>query len=87
MQPILTAGGNLMSLLRKESNMGHGYFILLWDGWGAGLVRINPRLYTEGVDMYGNPNNWWPCEEDTIAEEVISKHGLQDEKFIRVFIS
>lgn len=27
--------------------MGEGYAILIWDGWGAGLVRINPRLHTE----------------------------------------
>lgn len=40
--------------------MGKGYAILIWDGWGAGLVRINPRLLTEGEDIYGNPNNWFP---------------------------
>jgi hypothetical protein len=40
--------------------MGSGYMVLLWDGYGSGLVMINPRFYTKGVDMYGNPRNWFP---------------------------
>ncbi len=44
--------------------MGSGYCVLVWDSFGAGLVRVNPRLVTDGTfDMYGNPTNWWPGDE------------------------
>jgi len=55
--------------------MGNGYAILLWDGWGAGLVRLNPRLLVDGVDCYGNPKNWFPCEsENPSAQEIVRRH-------------
>lgn len=56
--------------------MGSGYSILVWDGYGAGLVRINPRLHVEGEDMYGNPCNWWPCDDGANEEELLSRHSL-----------
>jgi len=58
--------------------MGKGYWILVWDGFGAGLVAINPRLHTAGKDMYGNPQNWWPCDDDTTEEQIAELHGLDD---------
>ena len=54
--------------------MGEGYWILLWDGWGSGLVMLNPRLHTEGVDCYGNPRNWFPHPE---GEELPTGHDLR----------
>lgn len=62
--------------------MGSGYAILLWDYWGAGLVRVNPRLLTDGVDMYGNPNNWFPG--DFTEEEIMSKHNLTYEDLFEI---
>lgn len=56
--------------------MGDGYSILVWDDFGAGLVKINPRLITEGVDLYGNPCNWWPCDSDVSDDEIIEAHAL-----------
>ncbi len=56
--------------------MGHGYWILLWDGFGAGLVMLNPRLHTEGEDMYGNPRNWWPHDTSETDGEILARHGL-----------
>ena len=54
---------------------GNGYCILVWDGYGSGLVRINPRLLTKGLDIYDNPKNWWSCREDTTDEEILAKHA------------
>jgi len=56
--------------------MGKGYWILVWDEFGAGLVMLNPRMHTEGVDMYGNPCNWWPCDDGTTEEQIAEKHDL-----------
>lgn len=64
--------------------MGHGYLILLWDGWGAGLVRINPRLHTEGEDMHGNPKNWWSCEKETTNQEILEKHTLPEGAYFKI---
>lgn len=58
--------------------MGNGYAILLWDAWGAGLVRVNPRLHAEGEDMYGNPKNWWPCDGDEPDEVLLARHKLPE---------
>lgn len=56
--------------------MGKGFAILIWDGYGSGLVRINPRLLAVGVDIYGNPKNWWSYENeedrDSKVQELIS---------------
>lgn len=59
--------------------MGKGYFILLWDNWGAGLVRINPRLFVEGEDMYGNPKNWWSLAEDDDSDDsaILKRHAIK----------
>ena len=54
--------------------MGDGYAILMWDGFGEGLVRINPRLLTKGTDSKGNPRNWWPCDYETPEWEIAAKH-------------
>jgi len=61
--------------------MGLGYAILIWDRWGAGLVRVNARLHVEGLDLYGNPNNWFPCE--SIPDESTARliHGLAELDF------
>ncbi len=56
--------------------MGQGYWVLVWDGFGAGLVMINPRMITEGLDMYKNPNNWFPCNDKMSDEDIIEKHQL-----------
>lgn len=58
--------------------MGHGYAILLCDGFGHGLVRINPRLHVEGTDLYGNPKNWWACDGDETDDELRSRHDIPD---------
>lgn len=59
--------------------MGHGYWILLWDGYGSGLVLINPRLHAEGLDQYGNPNNCWPCTAEEVGNEdlILKRHGFE----------
>jgi hypothetical protein len=64
--------------------MSDGYAILLWDGYGAGLVRINPRLLTNGVDIYGNPKNWFSCEYGLSDSEILNQHGLTDTSFVLV---
>ena len=56
--------------------MGEGYWILVWDEFGAGLVLCNPRMHTEGKDMHGNPRNWWPCDVGTTTDEIVDKHRL-----------
>ena len=64
--------------------MGEGYWILLWDGWGAGLVMLNPRLHSEGVDIYGNPRNWFPLpegEEMPCGHDLRSKHKITANHF------
>ena len=55
--------------------MGEGYWILLWDGWGAGLVMLNPRMHSEGLDCYGNPNNWFPHPQE--GDEMLNGHDLR----------
>lgn len=57
--------------------MGKGYFILLWDAWGDGCVRINPRLYTEGTDASGNLKNWWFCSDEEEQYKIVARHQLQ----------
>lgn len=64
--------------------MGNGYSILIWDGWGAGLVMLNPRFFTSGFDMYGNPCNWFPCEQVPSEDEARRMHNLSMEKHVRV---
>lgn len=56
--------------------MGKSYWILVWDEFGEGLVLLNPRMHTEGQDMYGNPRNWWPCAEDTTEKQIVDQHDL-----------
>ncbi len=56
--------------------MGNSYAILIWDGWGAGLVRINPRLHTDGVDTHGYSRNSCPCSYDPDAEQLLRDRGL-----------
>ena len=68
--------------------MGNGYWILVWDGFGAGLVLINPRMHTTDKDFYGNPRNWWPCDVGTTVDEIATKHKLFDVygEFFRVIL-
>ena len=45
--------------------MGKGFWILVWEDWGSGLVMINPKLLEDGtLDIYGNPNNWWSYQSN-----------------------
>jgi hypothetical protein len=67
--------------------MGDGYWILVWDDYGSGLVMLNPRLHVEGVDSYGNPQNWWPCDTppegadvEQLDAAVLARHGLDPER-------
>ena len=61
--------------------MGRGFAILVWDSWGSGLVRINPRLLDNGhTDIYGNPNNWFPCKSEEQKHEMI-KELVGDNKY------
>lgn len=54
--------------------MGKGFAILVWDSWGSGLVRINPRLLDNGAtDIYGNPNNWFPYNSEEQKQEIIKE--------------
>jgi len=54
--------------------MGDGFAILVWDRWGAGLVRVNPRLLDDGtLDIYGNPNNWFPYGTEEEKEQKIKE--------------
>jgi len=62
--------------------MGKGYWILIWDGWGAGLVMINPRIYFDGYDMYGYPKNWWALKEGEEQNEAMQFKLLEEYKFI-----
>lgn len=64
--------------------MGNGgYYILVWDDWGAGLVMINPRFLTDGEDHQGNPRNWFtlpirpePWTLDEIVDHAVERHKL-----------
>lgn len=67
--------------------MGNGYCILLWDGWGAGCVRINPRLHTDGVDMYGNPKNWWPTDGVEADNDILERHGLAGVQHYKIILN
>lgn len=58
----------------------NGYSILIWDGFGAGLVKLNPRLLSEGLDIYGNPMNWWACSKLFEDDDVIQKHKLNEDE-------
>lgn len=58
--------------------MGQGYWILVWDKWGGGLVMVNPRLHTEGEDLHGNPKNWWSCSADIEDDDLAASHKLFD---------
>lgn len=53
--------------------MGKGFAILVWDAWGSGLVRINPRLLDVGFDIYGNPNNWFSYTSEDERENKIEE--------------
>lgn len=70
----------IRSATMEVVTMGRGYFILAWDSFGEGLIMVNPRLYSEGVDRYGNPCNWWGCD-DLDEDDVIEKHRLNDHEF------
>ena len=61
-----------------------GYKILIWDGFGSGLVMINPRIYSEGVDIYDHPKNWWSCSKDMEEDEVLHKHNLVGQENVQI---
>ncbi|OGO33097.1 MAG: hypothetical protein A2Z03_02195 [Chloroflexi bacterium RBG_16_56_8] len=64
--------------------MGNGYWILIADGYGAGLVLLNPRMHVDGVDLYGNPCNWFAGDPQTSDAEILKKHRLLDAAFAHV---
>ncbi len=64
--------------------MGEGYSVLLWDSYGGGLVMVNARLLSDGGDLYGNPANWFSCDEDMTDVQVIEKHGLKNFPYYKI---
>ena len=62
-----------------------GYWILLWDAFSAGLVMVNPRLLSEGYDLYGLLCNWFP--EELTDDEIIKKHTLEDYPYYKIIRS
>lgn len=51
-----------------------GFYIIAWDAWGSGLVRVNPRLIDDGtLDLYGNPNNYFHFDNEEEKQVLISK--------------
>ena len=52
--------------------MGDGYSVLVWDAFGCGLHRINPRL----IELSDDNRNWIPCEKGLSDELIDSVHGL-----------
>lgn len=63
--------------------MGNGFAILVWDSWGAGLVRVNPRLLDNGeLDMYGNPKNWFSYKTNAEKERLIEELTIGHKHFM-----
>ncbi len=63
--------------------MGNGgYYVLVWDGYGAGLVMLNPRLLTDGLDCYGNPRNWFnlPERPGGWSHDAIVAHAIKEQQ-------
>jgi hypothetical protein len=54
--------------------VSNGYYILVWDGWSAGLNMINPRLLSIGKDALGYPKYW--VQFDHTEEEAVELYGL-----------
>lgn len=54
--------------------MSNGYYIMVWDGWSAGLNMINPRLHSVGTDVLGHPKYW--VQFDHTDEEATELYGL-----------
>lgn len=65
--------------------MGEGFSILIWDKYGSGLVMVNPRFISDGVDIYGNPKNWFPYKTKIDFENVVKKltKGIEHYKIIK----
>ena len=62
--------------------MGKGFSILVWDSFGGGLVMINPRIIDDGtLDLYGNPNNWFPYSSNEQKELKINELTKDFEHF------
>ncbi len=53
-----------------------GFMVLVWKGFGDGLVRVNPTLHCVGVDSEGNPRNWWPCAKSDSDDDLLRRVGL-----------
>ena len=51
--------------------MGDGYWVLVWDGWGAGLNMINPRVLHDA-----DGNNWWPSPTDLSDDDLNDFPGI-----------
>ena len=67
--------------------MGNCYWILLWDGWGVGLVMINPRLHVEGKDIYGNPMNSFSDDAELGDINILETHDLENQKYYKIIRS
>lgn len=64
--------------------MGKGYWIIIGDAWGDGLVMVNGRMYTSGIDSQFNPRNWWPAHDGDTEERVLARHNLLGHACVRV---
>ncbi len=63
--------------------MGKGIWILIWDGWGAGLNMINPRLFADK-----NGNNWFVLKDDinewTLVNQVFKDNDIDVPRHFKV---
>lgn len=67
--------------------MGNGFAILAWDDFGQGLVRINPRLLTDGTkDLHDNDCNWFPYntdeEKETKIKNVLRFNNITNDHYL-----
>lgn len=67
--------------------MGNGgYWIIVFDGYGDGLVMINPAFLEDGYDAQGNPRNWFQCSDAEKGQDadILAKHGIVDPYYAKV---
>jgi hypothetical protein len=71
--------------------MGHGYWILIWDGWGIGLTMLNPRLLSDGTWPDGTPKNWFPTGGDDPRDlgdgTILPRHGYRFDPDADMFVA
>ncbi len=64
--------------------MNEGYSILVWDMWGLGFSRVNPRLLSEGTCSKGFPINWWRKQERDTTQKILDRHGANRFNFAQI---